>query len=237
MHPARSLGVLVLVSGFSLSACISTTAPIVEPATPSAVTPSIVPSASTGALATPVAVESVAPTTAPSANPSDPTPEPSEDLGSAGPRCGTGRAGLFAHNDEVPRTLRFGGATIEFTNVSVSMRNGTYDTSDSVPGGIGLTPDEIAVVVDSGDRIVLRAVGVVLTSSAARVVPWRQVKFDGLATLRGDPIDLSWRLRDDGSASIAAPTDAGDYAFEVSPSWTGTCIAGGGLAYGRIKVR
>lgn len=241
MHPARSLGrrVLVLVTGFSLSACISTTAPIVESGASPAFTASIGPSALTGAVAAPVAVQSVPPTTAPPAtNPPDPTPEPTEDPGTAGPGCGTGRAGLFAHNDEVPATLRFGGATIEFINTSVSMRNGTYDASDSIPGGIGLTPDEIAVVVGPGDRIILRATGLTLGAVQARVVLWRNVDFEaGMASLRGDPVELGWRRRSDGSLSISAPAAIGDYAVELSPGWTGTCIEGGGVAYSRIKVR
>jgi hypothetical protein len=167
-----------------------------------------------------------------------PAPEPTPDPGAAGPGCGTGRAGLFAHRDEVPETLQFGHATIEFTNVSVSMRNGTYDASDSVPGGIGLTRDEIAVVVGPGDHIVLRAAGVSLSATSAQVVPWRTVEFSGgLASSPADRSDLPWRVRGDGSLSISAPRASGDYAIELGPVWAGDCIAGSGLAYGRIKVR
>lgn len=36
---------------------------------------------------------------------------------------------------------------------------------------------------------------------------------------------------------VAAPDARGDYAVEFVPVWTGTCIEGGGIAYGRIKVR
>jgi len=145
---------------------------------------------------------------------------------------------LFAHNAEVPQSLQFGAATIEFTNVSVSMRNGTYDTSDSIPGGIGLARDEAAVVVRPGDRIVLRARGVTLGAVQARVIPWRNVEFEGgMASLPGNPVELGWRPRSDGSLSIAAPGAIGDYAVELLPGWSATCIEGGGVAYSRIKVR
>lgn len=233
------IGALVFVAGLSLVACVATPQSIVGSPVPSGPTPSSVPTAPLRPATSSVAVESSSPNDSPQpTNPPIPTPDPTEDSGTAGPGCGTGRAGLFAHNDEVPATLQFGGATIEFTNVSVSMRNGSYDTSDSIPGGIGLAPDETAVVVRPGDRIVLRAAGVTLGAVQARVIPWRSVEFEGdLASLLGDPVELSWRLRSDGSLLIAAPEAIGDYAVALSPGWTGTCIEGGGVAYSRIKVR
>ena len=242
MHTTRpfGLGALVLLTGLVVAACVATTAPIEGSATASVSSPRIVPSGSARPVTTPAFVVTVPPTEAPTAaSQAAPAPEPSEDqVGTAGPGCGTGQAGLFAHNDEVPKTLQFGGATLEFVSVSVSMRNGTYDTSDSVPGGIGLTPDEIAVVVGPGDRIVLRAAGTTLHATQARVVPWRSVHFEGgLASLGGDPIELAWRPRGDGSLSVAAPDANGDYAVEFFPRWTGTCIEGDGIAYSRIKVR
>lgn len=193
---------------------------------------------------TPVGAQSPAtgagPSGEPSGGPSAPAEEPSEEpmSGTAGPGCGTGQLGLFSHRDEVPEVLRFGGATIEFTGASVSMRNGTYDASDSIPGGIGLSPDEIAVVVGPGERIILRAVGLTLDTPQARAYPWGDVDFDGgLASMRGHPIELAWRRRSDGSLSVAAPEVSGDYAVEFVPRWAGTCLAGDGVAYGRIKVR
>ena len=234
-----SPGVLVLLAGLTLAACGATPAPIERPVVPSVPTPSNASRASLQPTATSVVVESLAPAeSAHVTKPSDPPPDPTEDPGTAGPGCGSGRAGLFAHNDEVPEALQFGGATVEFINVSVSMRNGTYDTSDSIPGGIGLKPDATAVVVRPGDRIVLRARGVTLGALQARVVLWRSVEFEaGMASLLGDPVELSWRLRSDGSLSIVAPDAIGDYALELIPGWTGTRIEGEGVAYSRIKVR
>ena len=42
--------------------------------------------------------------------------------GTAGPGCGTGHAGLLAHRDEVPATLHFGGASIEFRTAMLALR-------------------------------------------------------------------------------------------------------------------
>jgi hypothetical protein len=193
--------------------------------------PSVVPTASVEASAT-VASESPEATVVTAS-------EPPETIdGTAGPGCGTGRAGLFAHRDEIPNALQLGGATLEYTSVGVSLRNGTYEASDSVPGGIGLTPDEIAVVVGPGDHILFRAAGLTLTGTSARYVAWSTVRFDnGLASSLAVPITLPWRVRPDGSLSVSAPSKAGDYEVEFGPGWIGTCLAGSGLAYGRIKVR
>jgi hypothetical protein len=246
MHPSRSLGrspVLVLgglsLAGLSLAACAMPIAPSSAPSTVAVLaSPSAPTSAAPSGSPAPVS-PSTGPDNSQAPEPStDPTPEPSDDPGAAGPGCGTGRAGLFAHNDEVPDTIRFGGATLEYTSVSVSLRNGTYDASDSVPGGIGLTPDEIAVVVGPGDHILLRATGLTLTATSARYVHWSTVRFDnGLAFSPATPVDLPWRVRSDGSLSVSAPSKVGDYEVEFGPGWIGTCVAGSGLAYGRVKVR
>jgi hypothetical protein len=246
MHPSRTLGrnvVRVLaglsLAGLSLGACAVPVAPSAAPSTV-AVLPSPRVSPSGAPSGSPATVSSSAgPDDSQAPEPSaDPVPEPSEDFGAAGPGCGTGRAGLFAHNDEVPDTIRFGGATLEYTSVSVSMRNGTYDASDSVPGGLGLTPDEIAVVVGPSDHILLRAPGLTLTATSAQYVRWSTVRFDGgLAFSPAEAVDLPWRVRPDGSLSVSAPSKVGDYEVEFGPGWIGTCIAGSGLAYGRIKVR
>jgi hypothetical protein len=195
--------------------------------------PSTTPDVGPGGSAPP----SGEPSTQPSAV--EPTPDATEEMtGTAGPGCGTGQAGLIAHGDEVPETLQFGRATIEFTNASVSMRNGTYDAADQVPGGIGLAPNEIAVVVGPGDHIILRAVNLTLDATTASVVPWSTVSFaSGLGFSSADRVDLAWRVRTDGSLSISAPVAVGDYEVDFGPSWTGACIAGSGVAYGRIKVR
>jgi hypothetical protein len=246
IHPSRPLGrslVLVVAGlslvGLSLDACGVALVPSAAPsivavlASPSS-SPSGAPSGSPTALS-----PSVGPDDSPAPEPSaDPAPEPSDDPGTAGPGCGTGRAGLFAHNDEVPDAIRFGGATLEYTSVGVSLRNGTYDASDSVPGGLGLTRDEIAVVVGPGDHILLRATGLTLTATSAQYVRWSTVRFDsGLGFSPAARGDLPWRVRPDGSLSVSAPSKLGDYEVEFGPRWTGTCIEGSGLAYGRVKVR
>jgi hypothetical protein len=245
MPPSRTLGrslvlgVALALAGLSLGAC---GVPVVPSAAPSTVavlaSPSSSPSGAPSDSAA-AALPSVGPDDSPVPELSaGPAPEPSDDPGTAGPGCGTGRAGLFAHNDEVPDTIRFGGATLEYTSVSVSLRNGTYDASDSVPGGLGLTPDEMAVVVGPGDHILLRATGLTLTATSAQYVHWSTVRFDGgLAFSPAAPDDLPWRVRADGSLSVRAPSKVGDYEVAFGPAWTGTCIEGSGLAYGRVKVR
>lgn len=233
------IGALVFVAGLSLAACVATPQPIVGSAgssvAPSVVTPSRAPSPSARPVASPVAVASVVPTSAPATNPSDPTPDPTI-APIAG--CGTGEAGFLAHGREGPRALRFGGATIEFTPAATGMRDGSYDVGDAIPAGVGLTANEIGVVVGPGDRIILRATGLTILDTQAAAVPWSMVTFDGgLANVAGQRTPLAWRVRDDGSLSISAPDQIGDWAVEFIPRWQSVCVKGDGTAYGRIKVR
>jgi hypothetical protein len=192
--------------------------------------PSVVPAASAEASQR---VES------PSADPSAVTVSDPPDAidGTAGPGCGTGRAGLIAHNDEVPAVLHFGGATIEFTTAFLALRNGTYGADDSIPAGVGLTASEIAVKVAPGTHILLRGDGLVLTKSVVRVVPWSTVSFDGgLGASPATPVDLPARLRTDGSISVSAPLEVGDYMVEFFPRFHSECLEGDGSAYSRIKI-
>lgn len=223
--------VVATISSILFAACTSS----VSPQSPgSAAAASVAPSAS---LAAEPSVDASA---EPQPDPStaEPTAEPSEELpGTAGPGCGTGAKGFFAHRDEVPETLRFGGATIEFTGAGYALRNGTYQGDDAIPGGIGLSPKEIAVVVGPGDHILLRAPGLTLTDARAGSVAWSTVSFEGgLASVTGTT-QLPRRLRGDGSISISAPTKVGDFAIEFGVNWHGTCLEGDGIAYSRIKVR
>jgi hypothetical protein len=157
--------------------------------------------------------------------------------GTAGPGCGTGQAGLFAHRAEVPAGLHFGGATIEFTTAHLALRNGTYGADDAIPAGIGLTPDEIGVKVAPGTHVLLRGDRLVLTKSVARVVPWSTVTFQaGLGASAATPVDLPTRVRTDGSISVSAPLEAGDYMVEFMPQFHSDCLEGDGSAYGRIKI-
>ncbi|HZC32991.1 MAG TPA: hypothetical protein VE640_06860 [Candidatus Bathyarchaeia archaeon] len=157
--------------------------------------------------------------------------------GAAGPGCGTGRAGLVAHRHEVPAVLHFGGATIEFTTAFIALRNGTYGADDTIPAGVGLTPNEIAVRVAPATSIVLRGDGLVVTESLVRVVPWSTVSFDGgLGFSPATPVDLPTRLRSDGSMLVLAPLKVGDYMVQFDPHWLSNCLRGDGSAYSRIKV-
>jgi len=151
--------------------------------------------------------------------------------------CGTGQLGFFSHRDEIPPTLHFGGATIEFTTVEVALRNGTYGADDVIPGGVGLSEDEIAVKVSPGTHVLLSGAGLTLTGVQANVVSWQSVSFEaGLGSSAESAVDLVWRLRSDGRISISAPTEPGDYMVYLGVGWQSTCTEGGGVAYSRIKV-
>ncbi len=230
-----------LVAVLALAACTATPAPIVPPsAVPSATaavatalssSPSSVPSAfaTVDPSAEPVPTDSSQPT-----NPPDPTPTP---RGTPIPGCGIGMAALLADLREIPASLHFGGATIEFRTASVGMRDGSYVADTTIPAGIGLSPSEIAVVVGPGAGIVLRGAGLILIRVDAQVVPWSTVIFSGdLGGSSATPVDLPWRLRSDGSISVSAPMAPGDYMVSFHPLWRSACLEGDGSAYSRIKV-
>ena len=118
------------------------------------------------------------------------------------------------------------------------MRDGSYVADDVIPGGIGLSRNEIAVVVGPGEHIILRGAGVALVDAHGAASPWSQVVFEnGVADPRGPAVVLSERIRGDGSLSISAPNQVGDWAVSFLPYWRGPCELGDGTAYARIKVR
>ncbi len=206
---------------------------------------SATPGATLGAQPNPSVVPASSVEVSPSAEPSDvaasdppvASDPPDTIEGTAGPGCGTGHAGLLAHRDEVPAMLHFGGASIEFRTAMLALRNGTYGADDAIPAGVGLAPNEIAVKVTPGTHILLRGDGVVLTKATVRVVPWGTVSFaGGLGASPATPVDLSIRVRSDGSISVSAPLEVGDYMVEFLPRFHGECLEGDGSAYSRIKI-
>jgi hypothetical protein len=244
MSPKRIHSVAGLVSIALIAVGCSTGGPTDRPTVP-ALSPSSAPSGSTPAVSPSVvpspAVEASASVAAesPSAEPTSVDSEPSGEpmSGTAGPGCGTGQLGFFTHRDEVPDELHFGGATIELTTALIGLRNGTYTADDMIPGGIGLTPTEIAVRVDPGTHIILRGDGMVLTQISAAVVPWNSVDFvDGLGSSSDQPRALDWRTRADGSISVSAPETSGDWMVAFELRWQTPCYQGDGVAYSRIKV-
>ena len=243
MHPSRALGrslavalAAVSLAGLSLGACGATTSPSLAPVVespPSTAVASLRPSRSEpDPLESSVPGGSVQPTDVPEPTRA-PTPLPSPIAG-----CGTGETGFTAHRSEVPKTLAFGHATIVFTPAGVSMRDGSYDTGDSIPGGVGLTANESAVVVGPGDHIILRATGLTVDATTAAASRWSDVSFaGGLADIGGPATTLAVRVRADGSLSVSAPSKVGDWAITFYPRWHGDCLQGDGTAYARIKVR
>jgi hypothetical protein len=235
MHPSRSPGriVVLLVAGLNLGACAVTNPPSVRPDVPPSSPATAKPSASTvvAPSGTPIAVETIEPVDSPEPTEA-PTPRPSQIAG-----CGTGEAGYLASGPEAPATLQFGHATIEFTQAGSGMRDGSYNVDDAIPGGVGLTANEIAVVVGPGDHIVLRGTAITLVETTATASEWSMVTFSGgLANLGGPKTAVDWRVRSDGSLSISAPAQVGDWAVEFLPGWHGNCLKGDGTAYARIKV-
>lgn len=246
MHPSPSRGrsAIALVAALALSGCAATTPPSALSASPSSSLPVPSASPSVSASVAPLPSESAAsvdptaepqPTPTPDeSNPPEPTPAPVKPI--AG--CGTGEAGFAAHNAEIPETFQFGHATLEFASAGVGMRDGSWEVDDVIPGGVGLTANEIGVVVAPGDHIILRADGLTLLDTSAVASPWSEVTFEGgLAALGGARTELAWRIRNDGSLSISAPDAIGDWAVEFFPRWRGDCLKGDGTVYARIKVR
>jgi hypothetical protein len=244
MHPSRTLDrslVLVLagtLAGLSLGACGASTSPSLLPgvasAAPSITVASVQPASSAASDPTGSSdpIGSGEPTDVPEPTEA-PTPTPSPIAG-----CGTGETGFVAHRSEIPKTLAFGHATIEFTSAGVSMRDGSHDADDVIPGGVGLTADEIAVVVAPGDHVILRATARTLVATTAVASPWSDVSFaGGLAGIGGPATTLAIRARADGSLSVSAPSKVGDWAITFYPRWHGDCLQGDGTAYARIKVR
>lgn len=250
MTPSRSLGrpIAAILTVLSLAACTSTPAPSTRPSasivtavgpTGPSTAPSVAPDSTASPIttATPEPAESPGPTAEPTIDPT-PFPNPTtRPTSAAAASCGTGEAGYTAAH-ETPQTLQFGGATIEFTGAGVGMLDGSWNADDVIPGGIGLTRNEIAVAVGPGDHIILRAKGLTLLGTSAAASSWAMVSFgSGLANLAGAKTTLPWRFRPDGSLSISAPEQAGDWAIEFVPNWEGACTHGDGTAYARIKVK
>jgi hypothetical protein len=249
MHPSSRLGRTVLVAfvGTALAACTSAPTLMVGSDAPSApaatLAPSAIPTVVASAIETSSPAETVEPVPDPTASAIDvpisspmPTPRPlASPKMAAG--CPTGENWLSASPDRVPQTLGFGHATIEFTPAGVGLLDGAHFVDDAIPGGVGLSPKESAVVVAPGDHVILRAAGLTLSHVNPGVGPWSDVSFEGgLANLPTDLAPLQWRYRPDGSISISSPTEPGDYAVAFNPRWFGSCLQGDGTAYGRLKV-
>ena len=131
-----------------------------------------------------------APTRAPAAAPARQATSPSRDRGSRRPS-----------SSATPRSSS--------RAASVAMRNGTYRRDDSVPGGLGLTPDELAVVVDPGDHILLRAKGADADRHLdAGVVPWATVDFPQAARWARRPRRRTFPGLARASGWLASPISA-----------------------------
>jgi hypothetical protein len=157
--------------------------------------------------------------------------------GTAGPGCGTGQKGFFAHRDQIQEVLTLGGTPIELTTAAVALRNGTYDADDAIPGYVGLSKDEKAVSVESGGKLILAGKGMTLTGLTAGTVPWSTLDFsEGLPSTTAKATVATWRLVSNGRILINAPEKAGDYLLDMTVLWQTECLHGDGTVYGRIVV-
>lgn len=227
MRTTRPFGecLVALVSGLTVAACLAGTAPIVgspgSSAAPSLTTSIIVRSPS----ASPVAVASTTPTAAtPSVAPSDP--------------CGTGREDMIAGRVEMPDEIRIGGVGAEMTTHAIGLLNGSYHATDSVPGGIGLEPDERASRATPGGAVAVAAPPAQISGAQVFLGRWDQVTFEGgLGNPPEERTASAVRIESDGTASFVAPTLKGEYVATVHIDWQTTCLEGNSFGYARIVVR
>jgi hypothetical protein len=178
------------------------------------------------------------PAPSPSASPAEPTPTASEEMaGTAGPGCGTGQKGFFAHRDEIQQVLTLDGTPIQLTTAAVGLLNGTYDVDDAIPGYLGLSSDEVAVNEAPEGKLVLGAKGMKLTGLTVGSVPWSTVDFSQdlpFTTAKPDAVD--WKLLTNGTIAVFAPGEAGEYLLDMTVLWQTECLHGDGTVYGRIVI-
>jgi hypothetical protein len=179
------------------------------------------------------------PSPGPTASGAEPEPTASAEMtGTAGPGCGTGQKGFFAHRDEIQHLLSLDGTPIELTTAIVALRNGTHDTGDAIPGYLGLTSDEVAVREARGGKLVLAAKGMKLTGLTVGTVLWSTVDFSAdLPSTTATPRAATWKLLTNGTIAITAPSKAGDYLLDMTVLWQTECLHGDGTVYGRIDIR
>jgi hypothetical protein len=202
----------------------------------SSTSPSQLAAASRGP-ASPAATPAVSPAVSPFAS-AVPEPTVSEEMsGTAGPGCGTGQKGFFAHRDEIQHVLTLGGAPIELTTAAVGLRNGTFDADDAIPGYLGLTDDETAVKVAPAGKVVLAAKGMTLTGLTVGAVPWSTVDFSQeLPFTTAKPETVSSKLLTNGTVAVFVPSEVGEYLLDMVVLWQTKCVHGDGTVYGRIVV-
>jgi hypothetical protein len=183
--------------------------------------------------------ETGSPSASPTASAAEPEPTASEEMsGTAGPGCGTGQKGFFAHRDEIQHVLTLDGSPIELTTAAVGLRNGTYDADDAIPGYLGLTSDEHAVREVRAGKLVLAAKGMTLTGLTVGTVPWSTVDFSAdLPSTTATPKAAVWKVLTNGTIAITAPAKAGDYLLDMTVLWQTQCTHGDGTVYGRIDIR
>lgn len=217
---------LVLAASIAVGGCIGE-----RRGGPGAATP-------TASTAPSRAARSPSPSGSPTASAAAPKPSASDEMtGTAGPGCGTGQKGFFAHRDEIQEVLTLDGAPIELATAAVGLRNGTYDADDAIPGYLGLTKDEAAVSKERGGKLVLAGKGMTLTKLTVGTVPWSSVDFSqDLPSTTVEPTALTWRLVSKGRIVIIAPTRRGDYLLDMTVRWQTGCLQGDGTVYGRIVV-
>jgi hypothetical protein len=232
----RSAGIAIAVAAsIAVGGCIGARigGPGARPMSPPIAVPSHVAEASRGP-----AGPAASPAASPTASAVEPKPTASEEMaGTAGPGCGTGQKGFFAHRDEIQHTLTLDKAPIELTTAAVGLLNGTFDADDAIPAYLGLSSDEVAVKELPAGKLVLAAKGMKLTGLTVGTVPWSTVDFSQeLPSTTATPKAVSWKVLSNGTIAIFAPSRAGEYMLDMTVLWQTNCLHGDGTVYGRIVV-
>jgi hypothetical protein len=185
----------------------------------------------------PVVVAS-SPSPSPAASAVEPQPSASDEMtGTAGPGCGTGQKGFFAHRDQIQEVLTIDGTPIELTTAAVGLRNGTYDADDAIPRYVGLTSDEVAVKDVPAGKLVLAANGMTLIKLTVGTVPWSTLDFSAeLPSTTAKLKPAMWHLATNGRIVILAPSKVGEYMLDMTVDWQTECLRGDGTAYARIVI-
>lgn len=168
-----------------------------------------------------------------------PSPEPSPAEASPSPGCGTGDAGFHDAAAQLDRELDFEGQPLQLVTASMSMRDGSMNADDAIPGFVGLGPALPPVRLPRGVAGLLTGRGgLELTRAQVTVYEWADFTFaEGeLPTLHsaGSPGFATPDAQ--GAILVTAPARAGDYVLGFTLQWQTACLRGDGVAYGRMLV-
>lgn len=195
------------------------------------------PSASSAASS---AIAEASSALSPSPVPSPPGTEPSVSATPTGSQdaCGTGLEGLLARRVEMPADIVIGNEPAELTTHAIGLRNGSYHATDSVPGGIGLEPDEPATRADRHGHVPMSlATGRIVAAEVFTGV-WTDVLFQGgHGYPPEDRLERSVAIGGVGDGWFLAPATPGEYVVTVLVNWQTECLDAHSFGYAHLVVR